>query len=241
MEARIKRPVSIACHFLGVPRPEPVDVEVRAVQSGRRAESIHVLYSQSGRAIVQAIVRTAAESPGVEHNFARMPEVPHHSELKSFLDLWDGPLDEVPFWRNLDSRIVFPERVKMDAMNQPTDANLLEWYRFQPTPTFDDPFVDAARAVILMDTFAWPAGAGPHRGPGRTYQGVNMDVVAWFYEPSPDSEWLLCDYESPIATSGLVAGQGRVWSEEGRLIALGGAQVLCLPAQERGPNAQQTK
>jgi len=231
MEAKIKRPVSIACHFLGVPRPEPVDVEVRAVQAGRRAESIHVLYSQDGRAMVQAIVRTAAESPGVEHNFLRMPEVPHHSELKSFLEHWPDPPDSVPFWENLESRIIFPERIFQN--DYPMPADLLEWYRYQPTATFDDPFVDAARAVILMDTFAWPAGANPHPRNTRQYQGINLDVVAWFYEAAPDSPWLLCDYESPLATGGLVAGRGNVWAEDGRLIAMGGAQVLCIPNRDR--------
>lgn len=236
MEAKIKRPISIACHFLGVPRPEPVDVEVRAVQAGRRAESIHVVYSQNGRAMVQAIVRTAAQSPGVEHNFVRMPDVPPPAELKSFLDLWTGPVEEIPFWQNFDSRIIFPERI-MDEQ-KPWPAELLEWYQFLPTKTFVDPFVDAARSVILMDTFAWPAASNPHRGPTREFQGINLDVVAWFYEPAPESEWLLCDYDSPIATGGLVAGRGRVWSEDGRLIATGGAQVLCIPAQERGPQAE---
>lgn len=236
MEAKIKRPISIACHFLGVPRPEPVEVEVRAVQSGRRAESIHVVYSQNGRAMVQAIVRTAAESPGVEHNFLRMPEVPHHSELKSFLDHWTGPVESVPFWDNLDSRIIFPERINENE--DPIPADILEWYRYQPTATFDDPFVDAGRSVILMDTFAWPAGANPHPRNTRQYQGINLDVVTWFYEPAPDAEWPLCDYESPIATGGLVAGRGRVWSEDGRLVAMGGAQVLCISARERGPLAE---
>jgi acyl-CoA thioesterase-2 len=238
MEAKIKRPISIACHFLGVPKPEPVDVEVRAVQAGRRAESIHVVYSQDGRAMVQAIVRTAAEAPGVEHKFMQAPDVPPPDQLKSFLDLWDGPLDPIPFWQNFDSRIVYPEGVRLDAMDAPSPAKLHEWYRFVPTPTFDDPFVDAARAVVLMDTFAWPTAANPHRSPEREYQGINLDVVAWFYEPAPKSQWLLCDYDSPIATKGVVAGQGRVWSEDGRLVAIGGAQVLCISGRERGPLAE---
>ncbi|MEO8458410.1 MAG: thioesterase family protein [Chloroflexota bacterium] len=228
MEAKIKRPVSIACHFLGVPRPDqPVDVRVRAVQAGRRAESIHVEYGQGDRAIVQAIVRTAAEMPGVAHNFARMPDVPHWSKLKSFLDYIPDPPNPVPFWTNLESRIIFTERLFEDE--KPLPANLIEWYRFQHTPSSSDPFVDACRSVILMDTFAWPAGANPHPRNQRDFQGVNLDVVAWFYDLAPDAEWLLCDYESVIAAGGLVSGNGRIWTEDGRLIATGGAQVMCLP------------
>jgi acyl-CoA thioesterase len=200
---------------------------VRAVQSGRRAESLHVTITQGERAILQAIVRTAAEAPGVEHNFLRMPEVPPPFQLKSFLDHWPDPPESVPFWQNIDSRIIYPERI-FDREHA-HDATVLEWYRYQPRDTFDDAFVDAARAVILMDTMAWPAGANPHPSSTRTYQAVNLDVVAWFYEPAPESPWLLCDYDAPLATGGLVAGRARIWSEDGRLVAIGGAQLLCIP------------
>jgi acyl-CoA thioesterase II len=227
MEAAIRRPASIACHFISVPRFEPVDVEVRAFQKGRRAESFHVAMSQEGKPVLQAIVRTAADGPGVEHDYTQMPEVPPPHALKSFLDHWEGPVEDVPFWQNIDSRIVYPERI--NAEDQTFEPTVLEWYRFQPTPTFDDPFVDACRMVILMDTFAWPAGANPHPRNDRTYAGVNLDVTAWFCQPANDYEWILCDYETPHAGSGLATGYGRVWSENGRLLATGGAQILCLP------------
>ncbi|MDP9180185.1 MAG: thioesterase family protein [Chloroflexota bacterium] len=221
MAEAIKRPVSIACHFLGVARFEPVDVEVRAVQSGRRAESLHVAITQGERAILQA---SCAQLPGVEHNFPRMPEAPPPSQLKSFLDHWPDPPDSVPFWQNIDLRIIYPERI-FDREHA-HDANVPEWYRYQRRDTFDDPFVDAASAVILMDTIAWPAGANPYPPSTRTYQAVNLDVVAWFYEP--ESPWLLCDYDAPLATGGLVAGRGLIWSEDGRLVAMGGAQLFCI-------------
>lgn len=227
MEAAIRRPASISCHFISVPKFEPVDVEVKAFQKGRRAESFHVAMSQQGKPVLQAIARTAAEGPGVEHDFTRMPEAPPPSALKSFLDHWEGPLEEMPFWQNIDSRIIYPERI--NQLDTPFEPNLLEWYRFHPTQTFDDPFVDACRMVILMDTFTWPAGANPHPRNTREHIGVNLDVVAWFQDSARDAPWLLCEYESPIARAGLVSGNGRVWSEDGRLLATGGAQVLCIP------------
>ena len=228
MEAAIQRPASIACHFIAQAKFAPVEVVVTAHQKGRRAESFHVAMSQEGRPILQAIVRTAIEGPGVEHDVTRMPEVPPPSALKSFLDHWEGPLDDnITFWQNIDSRIIYPERI--NRLDTPFEPNLLEWYRFVPTHTFDDPFVDACRMVILMDTFTWPAGANPHPQTNRNVIGVNLDVTAWFQRPSNDAPWILCDYESPIAQGGLVSGNGRVWSEDGRLLATGGAQVLCMP------------
>jgi acyl-CoA thioesterase II len=233
MEAAIKRPASVSCHFISVPKFEPVDVEIRAYQKGRRAESFHVAMTQQGKPVLQAIVRTAAHGPGVEHDFTRMPEAPPPESLKSFLEIWEGPVEDIPFWRNIDSRIIYAERI--NAEDSSHDPNLLEWYRFQPTATFDDPFVDACRMVILMDTFTWPAGANPHPRNSREHIGVNLDVVAWFHDSTHDAEWLLCDYESPIARDGLVSGNGRVWSEDGRLLASGGAQVLCLPDPRLNP------
>ena len=237
MEAQIRRPASISCHFISQPKFEPVEITVTAHQRGRRAESFHVAMSQEGRPVLQAIVRTAVEGEGVEHEVTCMPEAPPPDALKSFLDHWEGPLDDnITFWQNIDSRIVYPERI--NAINKPWPPNLLEWYRFQPTPTFDDPFVDACRMVILMDTFTWPAGANPHRGREERVIGVNLDVVAWFHRPSNDAAWILCDYESPIARGGLVGGNGRVWSEDGRLLASGGAQVLCMPDPRPIPPGQ---
>jgi acyl-CoA thioesterase II len=233
LEAAIKRPASIACHFLGVARFEDADIEVRRVHSGRSSESLHVVMTQAAKPILQAIVRTAGEVPGVEHDFARMPEVPPPSALKSFLDhVPEPPGPPTPFWDNVDSRIIHEERVL--NMDDPFPADLLEWYRFQPTATFDDPFEDAARYTVLLDTFAWPAAANPHRAT-RKYQAVNIDVVAWFHRPAPESEWLLCDYDSPIAHGGLVGAHGRVWSQDGRLVASGGAQCLSMPVPEERP------
>src|SRR5688500_18162516 len=54
LEARIRRPASISCHSLAVARFEPVEIEVRILQQGRRAEAFHVAMTQGGRAIVQA-------------------------------------------------------------------------------------------------------------------------------------------------------------------------------------------
>lgn len=73
-EAAIKRPASFSGHFLGVARFEPVDLEVTPLQRGRRAESIHVVMRQDDRPILQAIVRTAIDGPGLVQR--RRPHAP---------------------------------------------------------------------------------------------------------------------------------------------------------------------
>jgi acyl-CoA thioesterase II len=236
LEAEIQRPASIVCHFLGVARFEQAELETNIVHRGRSSESIHVTMTQHGRPILQAMVRTAAEVPGVEHDFAQAPDAPHPESLKTFLDYVPDPPNPVPFWENIESRIIHTERVM--EMEQAFETNLLEWYRFQPRATFDDPFVDAARYALLLDTFAWPTAANAHPPSTRTHQAVNMDVVSWFHRPAPESEWLLCDYDSPIAHGGLVGSHGRIWSLDGKLIASGGAQCMSVPMPEPATDGQ---
>jgi len=226
-EAAISRPASFACHFLATARFEPVDLEVAAVHKGRRSESFHVVMRQAGRPILQAIVRTAVEGPGLEHDVARMPDVPDPESLKSWDELKpdDGP--PYPFWMNIEGKVSHPEW--LDEEPRPRDPYLHEWHRFRPRATFEDPWVDAGRLLLLIDTMSWPAACRPH-WLRRDYQAPNLDVSAWFHRLAPESEWLLADHESPVAEGGLMGTASRIWSRDGRLLATGGAQLLCVPA-----------
>jgi acyl-CoA thioesterase II len=239
MEARIKRPASFSGHFIRFADYAPVDIDVTPVHSGRRAESIHVVIRQDDRAILQAVVRTAAEGPGLEHDVSQMPDVPPPHALKSFLEHVPDPGGDSPFWENIDSRIIQEHRLANFPDFEPDSPDHVEWYRFQPTATFDDPFVDAGRALLLMDVMAGSAAMQPH--PNRDYQAPNLDVTCWFHQPAHDAEWLLMEYESPLAKGALMTATGRAWTEDGRLIASGGSQMLCItpgagvPAPQR-PN-----
>jgi acyl-CoA thioesterase II len=228
MEATIDRPASIACHFLAMAKFEPAEIEVQTLQRGRRAESFHVTLRQEGRTVLQAMVRAAVPVEGVEHNYAPIPQVRQPEELLSYHEIFADEEPPVPFWYNIEGKPLDPERAKVEP--EPRDPPLHEWHRFQPTATFSDPWVDACRLVIMADTFAWPAAAMPHRG--RKYMAPNLDVVAWFHQPASHEGWLLCEHRSEIAMNGLVGTTSSVWTRDGRLVATGGAQLMCLPSPE---------
>jgi acyl-CoA thioesterase II len=229
-EAAIDRPASFAAHFIGVAKFAPVDLEVTPVQQGRRAESIHVVMRQDGRPILQAIMRTAAAGPGLEHDMAVMPEAPDPDSLLS----WDELKPDEPaffnFWNNIEGKPLWPERI--DAEPQPYEPVYRQWYRFRPRATFDDPWVDAGRMLQLIETLAWPAAMQPHPGPDRGYSAPNLDVSAWFHRSACDSEWLFGDHHSPVAEGGLMGTNARIWSRDRRLLATGGAQLFCVPVSQ---------
>jgi acyl-CoA thioesterase II len=224
-EARIPRPAAASFHFLSVARFDEVEVAVAPLRMGRSAESLRVSIAQGGRAVLEGMVRTAAACDGLEHDATSPPAVPGPERLKTADELRDPDSDYVPhpFWQNLEARPLSPERFREGPRRR--DPVWREWYRFRPRATFDDPWVDAGRLLLLIDTLSWPAAVQAH--PDPAYQAPNLEVAAWFHRSAPESEFLLVDTECPVAEAGLMGTAARVWSRDGRLLASGGAQLLC--------------
>ena len=223
MMADIKHPRSFYCHFLSSPAFEAVQLDVNVLKRGRRTESLAVQMTQKGKPILHALVKTAIDGPGYNHQHPKAPDAPPPESLKSYQQL--RPKASRPnfsFWENIERR-----PVDQTATDEATDPTLLEWTRFQLTACFKDPFVDAARALILLDTFGFPAAYQKYRG--WKYLAPNLDTSAWFHHCSPNCEWLLIDHECTVADHGLMGVSGKVWGSDGRLLATGSAQLCCVP------------
>jgi acyl-CoA thioesterase II len=223
----LRRPASFAGHFLSVAEFDAVDLEVTTLRAAKRAASLRVSMSQKGRPIFEAIVWVVGEGEGLQHDDAVMPAVPAPSELRSIEELVppEDLQQRYKFWENFEAR---PIDFVPWAARVPGRPAWCEWYRFRPSCSLDDPFVDAARSLLLIDTMGWPAACRAHpRDSG--FVAPSLDVAVQFHRLAPDSEWLLVDAVAPVAAEGLIAGQGRVWSADGRLLASGGGQLLCRP------------
>jgi acyl-CoA thioesterase len=226
MHADIRQPASLYCHFLRSPAFDAVQLDVTVLQRGRRTESFAVAMTQRGKPVLHALVKTAARGPGYgRHQLLDPPEVPPPADLKSAeqLGLRRGR-PHFAFWNNVERRPVDQRTSK-----EPTAPVIREWTRFRPRPRFEDPFVDAARALILLDTYGFPAAYQMYRS--SEYLAPNLDTSAWFHHLSPSCEWLLIDHECILAECGLMAVSGRVWDTDGRLVATGSSQLYCVPSR----------
>jgi len=228
-EAGIPRPASFSGHFLSVGRFDAVELQVEAIRVGKRSESFRVRMLQDGKPLLEAMVRTAAAGAGLEHDVATMPEVESPERLRNaeqlVADLGLATEAPFPFWQNLEARPVWPERWAEPP--QPRAPIFREWLRFRPRDTFDDPWTDAARSLLLIDTLSWPAAVQPH-GRDHGFTAPNLDVTAWFHRSAPGEAWLLADHASEIAAGGLMGTTARIWSPRGELLASGGAQLFCV-------------
>jgi acyl-CoA thioesterase len=98
--------------------------------------------------------------------------------------------------------------------------------RYKERAESEDPFLAAGRLALLIDTMCWPAASLAH--PESLFIAPSLDLSVCFHRPQ-QGDWLLIDAEAPLAEQGLIYGRGALWSEDRKLLASGGSQLLCVP------------
>lgn len=231
--SRFDRPASVVGHYLGVAAFDTVDITVETLRAAKRAESLRVSMRQDGKAIFEGLVWAVGDVDGVEHDTTTIPEtrdpesVPPTAERLAAR----GEAEWYPFWRNLDQRVIDWDDELDWEQRPPSDPVYGCWYRYVPTSTFSDPWVDACRHLILLDTLVWPAAANLHvRAP---YVAPSIDISVGFHRWRPDEEWLYAQAVATSAGGGVIGGDGRVWARDGTLLAVGASQLLCRPAPQQ--------
>jgi acyl-CoA thioesterase-2 len=218
----LRRPASFSCQFLNVAEFGDVDLTVRTVRASKRVAALGVSMTQSERHILEALLWVIDDQmPGFEHLTTAIPPVAAPESLDSYDDLQPPGYPWYPFWTNVETR-----PVEWSEVRQPTAPIWRAWLRYRPRATFADPFVDAGRSLILLDTMMWPAACAPYPFPAP-YVAPSIELSVQFHRAAPTCEWLLCDAQAPVATGGLIGCHSQVWSADGQLLATGTGQLLC--------------
>ena len=224
-------PAAFSCHFLGVARFEPIMIDVETRRTGRSASSQRIEVSQNDHPILDAMLWSTTEGEGLEHDETIAPVLPGPDELPNMEELVpEGTARPYRFWENLEAKpIDFSSTWPPEG---PQSAVWQEWLRFIPTPSLTDPWVDAARLVILVDLPSWPSAHRPHAWQEPPFIAPTLDLNVAFHQPATDEEWLLCDGAAPLSTRGLFGWTSRVWSSRGDLHTSGGGQCLYRPVRK---------
>jgi acyl-CoA thioesterase II len=231
-ETTAERPIAYYCHYLSpAVSGQTVDLEVTTLRRSKRTHSMRVQMSQGAEPVLEAMVWMATPPIDLEYSEAKMPEVPGPDELRNAEEIHYPDTAPFPFWDNVESKPVtwtgrWDERPIMHPLWR-------TWNRYRPESTFEDPIVDAARSLIMIDTMIYPAAALAHKGV-FPFVAPSMDLAVRFHRSCPESKWLLTSTESPIGVAGIIGGYAAVWSEDGHLIATGGQQMIVRQAANEG-------
>ena len=200
---------------------EPITFAVERLRDGRSFSARRVHAIQLGKPILSMIASFQDEAPGLDHQDA-MPDVPGPDELPTTAELL-GHIDHpvAQYWareRPMDLRHVQsplywqadPERVARNAV----------WMR-TPAAMPDDPLLHRAVLGYASDYTLLESVLRKHgvTWATRGLKAASLDHAMWWHRPVRVDEWLLYVQASPSASGARGLGIGRIFSQDGRLVA----------------------
>lgn len=223
------RPATFSCQYLNVGRPGTATIMVELLKQGRTAECLRASIRQGDRCLVEAQAWIVAETlSGIEHDDPQPPIV----EAPADLEDWHGFGEEAksPIWQHIRRRPLARFRSPARLSGRPQWACWLQLR--EPFPE-NDLALAAARAVLWMDLAPWNAALNVHVWP-TTHLAPTLDLTVQFqpdlYEmENAGRDWMLVETASPTAGRGFFGAHSKLWSQSGRLVAVGAAQGLCIP------------
>ncbi|MAP62833.1 MAG: acyl-CoA thioesterase II [Microbacterium sp.] len=201
---------------------------VDRIHDGRSFSTRRTQAFQEGVPIFSMIASFQDEDPGVEHH-APMPEgLPAPDALPDIEAHLSGmnPMSKSLFVdRPIDLRhIPGPIYLSVDGEHSPSQA---VWLRVR-RPIGDTPVIHRAVLAYMSDlTIQEPilrAHGIPWAKPGLKV--ASLDHAMWWHRSARVDEWLLYVQESPSARGGRGLGTGRIYTQDGILVASTAQEVM---------------
>jgi len=208
----------------------PIIYDVERIRDGKSFATRRVLARQHGRPIYYQSLNFQRHEEGLEHEDV-MPEVKPPEEGLDLMELMaergtdDGLSKE---WAALDVRWLGSSAYGLDPdPMHPAKAQV--WIRVDGRLS-DDPMEHLATFTYASDVSLLGAtlAAHPEHGPPKV-QMASLDHTIWFHRPFRADEWWLYDQWSPSASGGRGLALGRVFTQDGTLVATVAQEGLIRP------------
>ncbi len=226
---------SLHSYFLRPGDPTvPIVYDVERIRDGRSFATRRVVARQHGRPIYYMTLSFQISEDGLTHQDV-MPEVPAPADapdLAKLLSRGDEDASQwLEEWAALELRWIgdsSPRRGTLDGSEQPAQSRI--WIRVAGTLP-DDPLMHRAAFTYLSDLSLLGSALVPHglRVGDPRIQSASLDHTIWFHRPLRADQWLLYDQHSPSASGARGLGIGRVFSEDGVLVATVAQEGLIRP------------
>lgn len=207
----------------------PIVYDVERVRDGRSFSTRRVAARQHGRTIFYLTASFQKAEEGLSHQEA-MPEVPPPSEATSFKQMLlragaDGEA-MAREWDALDIRWIGSAGQGIDR-DPASPARARSWFRVNGRLS-DDPVEHIAAFTFASDATLLGASLTAH-APRPQVQMASLDHTIWFHRPFRADEWWLYDQWSPSAHAARGLSLGRIFTQDGTLVATLAQEGLIRP------------
>jgi acyl-CoA thioesterase-2 len=207
----------------------PIIYDVEPMRDGRSFATRRVVARQHGRAIYYQSVSFQRAEEGFTHQDV-MPEVKSPDEGMDLIELMEkrGSDDGLgKEWAALDVRWLGNSQYGMepDPMHP---ARTRVWIRVDGRLS-EDPMEHLATFTYASDVSLLGATLAAHRTDALQVQMASLDHTIWFHRPFRADEWWLYDQWSPSASGGRGLALGRVFTQDGHLVATVAQEGLIRP------------
>ena len=204
----------------------PIVYDVEELRSGRSFATRRVLARQHGRPIFVMTTDFQKPEDGLEHQDAFPDDVPAPEDC---FDPQAGCGEELSEWGAISMRYVGSSADLLPEDPQRPGRQRF-WLRIDGELP-DDPLVHAAAFAYASDMTLPGAALAPHgyRLGGPDIMIASLDHAVWFHEPFRADRWWLYDQWSPSAQSARGLAIGRVFTEDGTLVATVAQEGLIRP------------
>jgi len=207
----------------------PIIYDVERIRDGKSFATRRVLARQHGRPIYYQSLNFQLMEEGLEHQDA-MPDVKGPDEGLNLVELMqergsdDGLGKE---WAALDVRWLGSSRYGLDPDPlHPSKAQV--WIRIDGRLS-DDPLEHLAAFTYASDVSLLGATLAAHEVDPNAVQMASLDHTIWFHRPFRADEWWLYDQWSPSAGGARGLSLGRVFTQDGTLVATTAQEGLIRP------------
>ena len=209
--------------------------DVERIRDGRSFLTRRIVARQHGRAIFYMTANFHKDEEGFEHQDA-MPDVlpPERGldllkRMRERTDVEGQRLAQE--WAAIEGRAV-GHSLGGGLEDDPAHPSRQRiWMRISGTLP-DDPQIHLAAFTWASDISLLGAALAAHTLDHGSAQMASLDHTIWFHRPFRADEWLLYDQSSPSAQGGRGLALGRVFTQDGRLVATVAQEGLIRPRRD---------
>jgi acyl-CoA thioesterase-2 len=203
----------------------PVVFDVESVRDGRSFSTRRIKAIQNGRSIFYMTASFQFPEPGLEHQFAVMPDVPPPEDIEPDIKFYNGCMDDIS--ERMRETISYHKPIDMRTVQaiDPYKPEVSEpkryiWMKAEEclhgNLNLNHTMLAYASDYHFLSTTLQPHGISVRN---KQLRMATIDHAMWFHHPFDFDDWLLYCAESPFSggARGLVRGQ--FFDRLGRLVA----------------------